>query len=95
MAVNKPIGDNARKGAMKKLTQLKNPLTAHLEVGVDQPASGRLREPEGRIAAWCYVMDYKPTASQPRSLLSMAILNNARSRILPQPEAYLKPCRGR
>lgn len=27
MAVNKPIGDNARKGAVKKRTQLKNPLT--------------------------------------------------------------------
>ena len=27
MAVNKPKGDNARKGAMKKRTQLKNPLT--------------------------------------------------------------------
>jgi hypothetical protein len=26
MAVNKPIGDNARKGAVKKRTQLKNPL---------------------------------------------------------------------
>ncbi len=27
MAVNKPTGDNARKGAAKKRTQLKNPLT--------------------------------------------------------------------
>lgn len=27
MAVNKPLGDNARKGAVKKRTQLKNPLT--------------------------------------------------------------------
>lgn len=27
MAVNKPSGDNARKGAVKKRTQLKNPLT--------------------------------------------------------------------
>ena len=27
MAINKPIGDNARKGAVKKRTQLKNPLT--------------------------------------------------------------------
>jgi hypothetical protein len=27
MAVNKPIGDNARQGAVKKRTQLKNPLT--------------------------------------------------------------------
>ena len=27
MAVNKPIGDNARKGAVKRRTQLKNPLT--------------------------------------------------------------------
>jgi hypothetical protein len=27
MAVNKPVGDNARKGAVKKRTQLKNPLT--------------------------------------------------------------------
>ena len=27
MAVNKPKGDNARKGAVKKRTQLKNPLT--------------------------------------------------------------------
>jgi hypothetical protein len=27
MAVNKPTGDNARKGAVKKRTQLKNPLT--------------------------------------------------------------------
>lgn len=27
MAVNKPIGDNARKGAVKKRTELKNPLT--------------------------------------------------------------------
>jgi putative protein kinase ArgK-like GTPase of G3E family len=27
MAVNKPIGDNGRKGAEKKRTQLKNPLT--------------------------------------------------------------------
>lgn len=27
MAVNKPAGDNARKGAVKKRTQLKNPLT--------------------------------------------------------------------
>ena len=26
MAVNKPIGDNARNGAVKKRTQLKNPL---------------------------------------------------------------------
>ena len=26
MAVNKPTGDNARKGAVKKRTQLKNPL---------------------------------------------------------------------
>jgi putative protein kinase ArgK-like GTPase of G3E family len=26
MAVNKPVGDNARKGALKKRTQLKNPL---------------------------------------------------------------------
>ncbi|MCP3401905.1 MULTISPECIES: hypothetical protein [unclassified Bradyrhizobium] len=26
MAVNKPSGDNARKGAVKKRTQLKNPL---------------------------------------------------------------------
>jgi hypothetical protein len=26
-AVNKPAGDNARKGAVKKRTQLKNPLT--------------------------------------------------------------------
>jgi hypothetical protein len=27
MAVNKPVGDNTRKGAVKKRTQLKNPLT--------------------------------------------------------------------
>ena len=27
MAVNQPVGDNARKGAVKKRTQLKNPLT--------------------------------------------------------------------
>ena len=27
MAVNKPVGDNARKGAVKKRTQLKNPVT--------------------------------------------------------------------
>jgi hypothetical protein len=27
MAVNKPVGDNARKGAVKKRTQLKYPLT--------------------------------------------------------------------
>jgi hypothetical protein len=27
IAVNKPVGDNARKGAVKKRTQLKNPLT--------------------------------------------------------------------
>ncbi len=27
MAVNKPKGDSARKGAVKKRTQLKNPLT--------------------------------------------------------------------
>ncbi|MBR1211297.1 hypothetical protein [Bradyrhizobium sp. JYMT SZCCT0180] len=27
MAVNKPKGDNARRGAVKKRTQLKNPLT--------------------------------------------------------------------
>ena len=27
MAVNKPIGDNARNGAVKKRSQLKNPLT--------------------------------------------------------------------
>ena len=27
MAVNKPTGDNARKGAVKKRTQLKNALT--------------------------------------------------------------------
>ncbi|MET4296771.1 hypothetical protein ABIB06_003711 [Bradyrhizobium sp. LB8.2] len=27
MAVNKPTGDNARKGAVKKRTQLKNKLT--------------------------------------------------------------------
>jgi hypothetical protein len=27
MAVNKPTGDNSRKGAVKKRTQLKNPLT--------------------------------------------------------------------
>ncbi len=27
MAVNKPTGDNARKGAVKKRAQLKNPLT--------------------------------------------------------------------
>jgi arginine deiminase len=27
MAVNKPVGDNARKGAVRKRTQLKNPLT--------------------------------------------------------------------
>ena len=27
MAINKPVGDNARKGAVKKRTQLKNPLT--------------------------------------------------------------------
>jgi putative protein kinase ArgK-like GTPase of G3E family len=27
MAVNKPKGDNTRKGAVKKRTQLKNPLT--------------------------------------------------------------------
>ena len=27
MAVNKPVGDNARKGAVKKREQLKNPLT--------------------------------------------------------------------
>jgi hypothetical protein len=27
MAVNKPVGDKARKGAVKKRTQLKNPLT--------------------------------------------------------------------
>ena len=27
MAVNKPVGDNARKGAVKKRTQLKKPLT--------------------------------------------------------------------
>jgi hypothetical protein len=27
MAVNKPVGDNARKGAVKQRTQLKNPLT--------------------------------------------------------------------
>ena len=27
MAVDKPVGDNARKGAIKKRTQLKNPLT--------------------------------------------------------------------
>jgi hypothetical protein len=27
MAENKPVGDNARKGAVKMRTQLKNPLT--------------------------------------------------------------------
>ena len=27
MATNKPTGDNARKGAVKKRTQFKNPLT--------------------------------------------------------------------
>ena len=27
MAVNEPVGDRARKGAVKKRTQLKNPLT--------------------------------------------------------------------
>jgi hypothetical protein len=27
MATNKPTGDNARKGAVRKRTQLKNPLT--------------------------------------------------------------------
>ena len=27
MAVNKPVGDNARKGAVRKRSQLKNPLT--------------------------------------------------------------------
>jgi hypothetical protein len=27
MAVNKPVGDNARKGAVKKRTQLENPIT--------------------------------------------------------------------
>ena len=27
MAVNNPTGDNSRKGAVKKRTQLKNPLT--------------------------------------------------------------------
>ena len=27
MAVNKPIGDSARKGAVRKRSQLKNPLT--------------------------------------------------------------------
>jgi hypothetical protein len=27
VAVNKPVGDNARKGAVKMRTQLKNPLT--------------------------------------------------------------------
>ena len=27
MAVNKPIGDNSRKGAVKKRAQLNNPLT--------------------------------------------------------------------
>ncbi|MCK1283900.1 hypothetical protein IVB41_08105 [Bradyrhizobium sp. 44] len=27
MAVNRPTGDNARKGAVKKRTQLRNPLT--------------------------------------------------------------------
>jgi len=27
LAVNNPTGDNARKGAVKKRTQLKNPLT--------------------------------------------------------------------
>jgi hypothetical protein len=27
MAVNKPTGDNARKGAVRKRTQLKNPMT--------------------------------------------------------------------
>jgi hypothetical protein len=27
MAVNKPVGDNARKGAVKNRTQLNNPLT--------------------------------------------------------------------
>jgi hypothetical protein len=27
IAVNKPVGDNARKGAVKKRTQSKNPLT--------------------------------------------------------------------
>ena len=27
MAVNRPTGDNARKGAVKKRTQLNNPLT--------------------------------------------------------------------
>jgi hypothetical protein len=30
MAVNKPVGDNARKGAVKKRTQSKNPLTKSL-----------------------------------------------------------------
>jgi hypothetical protein len=30
MAVNKPKGDNARKGAVKKRSQLKNPLTKTL-----------------------------------------------------------------
>jgi hypothetical protein len=30
MAVNKPVGDNARKGAVKKRTQLKNPITKTL-----------------------------------------------------------------
>jgi hypothetical protein len=27
MAVNKPVGDDARKGVVKRRTQLKNPLT--------------------------------------------------------------------
>jgi hypothetical protein len=33
MAVSKPVGDNARKGAVRKRTQLKNPLTKPREKG--------------------------------------------------------------
>jgi hypothetical protein len=32
MSVNKPKGDNARKGAVKKRTQLKNPLDLPLPI---------------------------------------------------------------
>jgi hypothetical protein len=38
MAVNKPVGDNARKGAVKKRTQLKNPLTKTSTADSDEVA---------------------------------------------------------
>ena len=59
MATNKPTGDNARKGAVKKRSQLKTTLAGQTDLSKQSKASGRFVDQKkapakknSRVSAW-------------------------------------------